>query len=65
MSRSKSKIPTEHLLNNDYELLMKSNYYSNVYKQLREICEVESLPEMVNVWKDAQGSVDKEYTTYL
>jgi hypothetical protein len=57
INKSKSKIPTEHLLDDDYQLLMKNNYYNNVYKQLREICEVDTLREMAAVWKEAEGSV--------
>lgn len=44
---------------------MKSNYYDNVMKHLREITSQQDLQKIIGEWQGIGSEVEKEYTEYL
>lgn len=48
-----------------YELEMKSNYYDNLMKHLREITGQQDLHRIVSEWTQLDSQVEAEYSEYL
>lgn len=44
---------------------MKSNYYDNVIRRLKEACGLETLPEITQLWKDLDSHLELDYADYL
>ncbi len=44
---------------------MRSNYYDNLIKHLREITGMEDLAHIIQEWQQADTHIEKEYGEYL
>lgn len=62
--RSRVRLPSEKI-DDYYELEMKSNYYDNLVKHLKEITGFGELRDIAEDWENIDSRLEEEYCGYL